>query len=106
MAFENPCDKCEKAKNGEDCTTFQKCKEYRYWLNYNFKMARINARKRKEEMPKVTKFTYQHPDMARKYLKDGVCSGCPFEGECNDPCKAYLEWYNARMKYFRVEAGL
>ena len=55
MAFENPCDKCEKAKNGEDCTTFQKCKDYRYWLNYNFKMARINARKRKEEMPKVRK---------------------------------------------------
>lgn len=105
MAFENPCDKCDR-EDTSICTVFQRCNDYRYWLNYNFKVARHMARKRKEELPKTTCWVYQHPDDARRYIEKGVCGECKLASDCDDPCNAYMEWYNKRMEYFRAIADI
>lgn len=105
MAFTNPCEGCSKNKDG-DCSYWSKCGDYRYWLNYNWKMARTNTRKPQKAVRNTSKWVYHHPDDVKKYLIEGVCNDCPFNEGCNDPCQAYLDWYNARMEAIRKVAGV
>ena len=99
MAFTNPCDGCER--NTGNCEHYVSCNRYRYWLNYNWKCARIVARRQKRQSQGDNKWAYQHPHMAKKYIDDGVCGECSLRGNCDEPCAAYWEWWDARMEYFR-----
>ena len=98
MAFVNPCDEC---KHGEDCGNWVNCSRYRYWLNYCWKVARGLAKSKKRAEKSVGKWVYQHPDVTRKYIEEGVCAKCPLNGNCDEPCGAYWDWWDTRMEYFR-----
>lgn len=40
MAIENPCDKCPKLDKQGNCKSWRSCCNYRFWLNYNWKLFR------------------------------------------------------------------
>lgn len=105
MALTNPCDGCDKNVSG-DCRYYDRCNRYRYWLNYNWKCARIAAKGKRREKPVATKWVYNHPDVNRKYINEGVCAKCPLNGNCDEPCGDYWDWWDARMEYFRKVAGM
>lgn len=100
MAFTNPCNECDK-EAPEQCNSFRDCRRYHYWLNYCWKCARVAAKSAMRAEKSETKFVYHHPDEVRRYIKDGVCSKCPLNGNCDEPCGAYWDWWDTRMEYFR-----
>ena len=64
----------------------------------------INAYVHKTYQPRVRetqKFLVFHPDEHRRYLQQHPCGGCPAENFCDQPCEAYLRWYNARLEAAR-----
>ena len=100
MAFTKPCDQCTN-EDSDSCRNFAKCDRYRYWLNYCWKMARAAAKKTNRAEKPTTKWVYHNPDVNRKYIEEGVCVKCPLNGNCDEPCGAYWDWWDARMEYFR-----
>lgn len=101
MAYPNPCDKCQKERCGADGG----CQYWRSWINWNWATFRGYIARKKNSKEKVTKWVYQHPDRAREYLKNGPCKECKMRENCDDPCSAYWEWWDARMDYFRKVMG-
>lgn len=100
MAFENPCNKCVHAQT-DICKNWQTCNRYHLWLNYCWKCARIAAKRTPRAKKDPSKWVYHHPDAVRKYINEGVCAKCPLNGNCDEPCGDYWDWWDARMEYFR-----
>ena len=64
----------------------------------------INAYVRSVYQPRVVsveKILVYHPDEYRRYLQQHPCGGCRAEQFCDQPCAAYLRWYNARLEAAR-----
>ena len=61
---------------------------------------------RKQGQEREKKFSYEHPDIVKKYLDDGPCKGCEFELLCDVPCSAYYRWWDARMAIIRKKLGM
>ena len=59
------------------------------------------ALRNRKKANRKTKFVYEHPDLIRKYIKDGPCKGCEFEQLCDVPCAAYFHWWDVRMELLR-----
>lgn len=55
---------------------------------------------------KRMKYRYEHPDLARHYLRNSPCAGCQFEILCDVPCDVYLRWWDARMAWLKGRLGL
>lgn len=101
--YPNPCEICQT----ENCTN-KGCNEWRMrfltiWKQFNSYVQRQYRRGNKTE-----KFGYEHPDLLRKYLREGPCKGCKIEENCDTPCGAYYNWWDARMAWlkWRCEHGL
>ena len=41
-----------------------------------------------------------------KLRSQAQCDKCSAQERCDIPCKAYLQWYNARMEITRKKVGL
>lgn len=50
---------------------------------------------------KRKKYRYEHPDLARHYLRHSPCEGCEFKILCDVPCDAYLSWWDERMAWLK-----
>lgn len=102
MSYPSPCDSCKrKCCAGVNCD--------RWKIRYLFRQKQINgyARKHAAKMPKAReKFLYEHPDIIRRYLKDGPCIYCKIKDSCDTPCQAYWRWWDARMKWLKGVWGL
>jgi hypothetical protein len=64
-------------------------------------MARAAAKNTNRAEKPTTKWVYHHPDVNRKYIEEGICTKCPLNGNCDEPCGDYWDWWDARMEYFR-----
>lgn len=100
MKYPNPCEKCEKADN---CYDYRKCTPWKQrlntiWKQFNTYPARVY---RVQKTMKRKKFTYEHPDIIRRYLEKGPCEKCQREKSCETPCPAYWGWWDARMEWIR-----
>ena len=74
-------------------------------LEYSKRQAQINAHARNCYHPRlrvVDKILLYHPDEYRRYLQQHPCRGCVGESFCDEPCEAYLHWYNARLEVARA----
>lgn len=73
----DPCKACAKRAGCEKRGNFRACRDYRARLDW----ALESCRRHLGQLPK---------------------SPCEFCGEdCQEPCRAYLRWYDARMEIFR-----
>lgn len=72
------------------------------WKQFNS----YQIRKYRKEQEREKKFSYEHPDIVKKYLDDGPCKGCEFELLCDVPCSAYYRWWDARMAIIRKKLGM
>lgn len=102
MNYPNPCDTCT-----EECSGYHGCArwEMRFrtiWKQFN--TYRIRQYRKSERQQ--TKFCYEHPDVARRYLKNGPCKGCQFEKLCDVPCPQYYRWWDARMAVLKERYGV
>ena len=102
MNYQNPCDSCEKCTDPNGCIAW-KVRFRTIWKQFNSYQIR-QYRKQEGEIKK--KFSYEHPDIVKKYLDDGPCKGCEFELLCDVPCSAYYHWWDARMAIFRKKLGM
>lgn len=55
---------------------------------------------------KRKKYRYEHPDLARHYLRNSPCNGCEFKILCDVPCDSYLHWWTEKMAWLRWRLGL
>lgn len=46
-----------------------------------------------------------HPDEYQRWIRQGPCVCCPVKNFCDDPCRAYLHWYDQRMSLARQLLG-
>ena len=97
--YPNPCDTCQDAAS---CKLSNGCADW--IIRYRYRQKQINAFAQnllKAKPTGETMFAYRHPDETRRYLADGPCKGCNAEQVCNVPCRAYLQWWDARMQIIR-----
>ena len=76
--------------------------------NYLHRQEQINAYARSGYQPRliaVDKILVYPPNEHRRYLQQHPCGGCKAESFCDQPCGAYLKWYNARMEAARARGG-
>ena len=100
--YPSPCDSCAELK---DCRKGCQAWETRFrtiWKQFNM----YPIRKYRMRGGKHKKFVYAHPDLIKKYLKDGPCKGCEFEVLCDVPCTAYWCWWDARMTAIKAKFGM
>lgn len=95
-----PCDKCNNKKCKEGGKQCKSCSRYTTWIRWWWKRFKgafcpVETPKRKD------KFCYSHPDDVKRYLETGPCENCLANTNCDTPCKAYLQWYDARMEIVR-----
>lgn len=98
--YPNPCDTCTEC-NGYEGYDRWRMRFLTVWKQFN--TYQVRQYKKKENMD--TKYIYEHPDIVRKYIKDGPCKGCQFELLCDVPCGAYYHWWDARMAALREKYG-
>ena len=102
--YPSPCEKCDNQScSAELSSWYKQCNAYKTRLICLLKRAKgaLYAAPRKES----NKFRYEHPDMIRKYLREGPCARCTVTN-CETPCDAYLRWWDARMEVARKKVGL
>lgn len=94
----NPCVGCTQC-----VCDYRRCDPYRVWLIAAWKEFRRYAHRGFWEgsVQNERKFTYQHPDMIRRYLQVGPCGLCECAGDCEIPCAAYWRWWDARMAWLK-----
>lgn len=107
-AYSSPCEKCTRSscnRGGIGCPEWRE--------RYLHRQSMINAYARKAfsgntgsgEAENASCFCYSHPDDVRRYLRTSPCRGCGFEANCDTPCGAYLQWWDARMGWVRRKYG-
>lgn len=79
------------------------CEAYRLWVKEQWARFRGRYMAAYRERLSGDKFYYAHPDELRRYLREGVCGGCPARRVCENPCPAYWRWWDARME--RLKGG-
>lgn len=111
--YPNPCDKCPQgSKCLHGCPEWEK-RVRTIWKQFNGypQRSRMDAmrqarQKEAEEKRRETKLCYEHPDIVRRYLKNGPCEGCLCENTCDIPCAAYWRWWDVRIKWIRGRLGV
>lgn len=98
--YPNPCDTCE-----EKCSNCYHCQRWRMrfltvWKQFNSYQIRQFKRQR---VKKTNSFTYEHPDLVKKYLQTSPCKNCEYEADCDTPCTGYYAWLDARMFALRAK---
>lgn len=93
-----PCDFCSNCVDD-----FRQCAPYHdwfcnAWLRYQQYVPRDywDHRRNPEE-----KLKYVHPDVLRRYLRDGPCPRCNCRVGCDVPCAQYRCWWDARMVWLK-----
>lgn len=99
MSYPNPCDSCGK----DHCTIYRDCSRYlkrlnTIWKQFNAYPARVY---RAQKTMRNEKLIYEHPDIIRQYLEKGPCAACKRAEECETPCPAYWNWWDARMEWVK-----
>lgn len=102
--YQNPCNKCGRS----DCSSYRNCAAYlKYvrtiWNQFNKYPARAY---RKFKSAPSEKFIYEHPDIIRRYLEKGPCEHCQLKQNCETPCLAYWNWWDARMEWLKRRWGI
>lgn len=97
--YPNPCDTCEHCKDPQGCTAWQ-IRFRTIWKQFNSYQIR---QFKKQHATKTNLFTYEHPDLVRKYLQTSPCSRCEAEADCDTACMAYYSWWDARMAALRMK---
>ena len=102
MNYPNPCDTCT-----DQCSGYTGCDRWAMrfktiWKQFNS----YQIRQYRKKANRKTKFVYEHPDLIRKYIKDGPCKGCEFEQLCDVPCAAYFHWWDVRMAWLKGRLGM
>ena len=74
------------------------------WLRQFFNRQKdINGYARKVLAPRAREDVIHvfHPEEYRRWLVHGPCRDCPVCKFCDQPCQAYLNWYDQRMTLAR-----
>lgn len=89
-----PCDRC-----GKTACDYRCCGAYRNWITAAWKkFGRYENRPYWESSADPNeKFLYIHPEVFRRYLKEGPCGRCACADQCEMPCRSYWIWWDARM---------
>ena len=99
--YPDPCERCSK-NIGNSCSRYRDCTD---WLKrYRTRQIWINAAARKHNGSRWevrTEFAYEHPDVVRRFLRDGPCQSCGTQNICDVACEARLLWWEMRMKQLR-----
>ena len=103
MNYPNPCETFPK----DHCSDYRKCGVYlqrvrTIWKQFNAYPARVY---RAQKTMRNEKFTYEHPDIIRRYLREGPCGRCLRAEECEMPCAAYWRWWDARRELHKRRFG-
>lgn len=95
MSYPSPCDNCQE----EHCP----CSGCDAWKKrYHIRQRQINAYARRlGQGRKVERWRYVHPEEGRKEPGKSPCEACSADGACDMPCRAYLQWWDERMGWFR-----
>lgn len=121
-----PCLECEKNCRLVGETNWRKCGTYRTWFLWWWKFFQENIPKlssgcaQTKPQQKPDKFVYFHPcetagsETARKKniaksIKEvsakKPCVRCSLDVDCNKPCSAYAQWYDASLSLIRKQVG-
>ena len=94
LKFPYPCDHCTARK-----CDHKRCAAYRRWLNAAWmQFGRYeNHPYWESDADPEEKFLYVHPAVYRKYLRTGPCGRCACACLCDEPCRNYWLWWDARM---------
>jgi len=94
----NPCEGCTQC-----ICDYRRCDPYKKWLVAAWKEFRRYAQHGYWECGTQNgrKFTYEHPDMIRRYLQSGPCGLCECADICEIPCESYWRWWDARMVWLK-----
>ncbi len=98
MKYPDPCKTCR----AENCAGLE-CGKWRarfltFWKRYNGYLSKDKYMFK----GKVRKaFRYEHPDVIRKYIKEGPCFWCGNQKKCDTPCGDYWKWWDIRQKINR-----
>lgn len=109
--YPSPCLRCSRA---DTCVGYTGpkgrhlwCQRYETWFKWWWKYFRKVATIGPRDLPDdPSKFRYSHPDRVKQYLQEGPCAKCSAQEYCDNPCKAYLRWYDARMEITRKKVGV
>lgn len=96
----SPCTACSSRCTGLECPRW--CE----WFADRWDDIRKYAmREYKKPVSRREVFVYEHPDVIRDYINNGVCSRCQRNKVCSTPCPAYWRWWDARMEIARMKVG-
>jgi hypothetical protein len=76
-------------------------------INYLQRQAMINGYARQLYQPRLRELetiALYTPNEHRRYLRQHPCTGCGAEPCCDEPCAAYLRWYDARLEAARAKS--
>lgn len=99
--YPSPCLKCDKEYCKRSGNNYKQCAEWLTWFRWWWKRfhSMLPAVHLHTGFP--DKFCYSHPEDVKRYLRNGPCVGCSAGQSCDTPCRAYLQWYDARMEIVR-----
>ena len=102
--YPSPCIACppEKKELCDKRSGYSRCN---LWLTrYRYKQKQINEYARRMKIPDfrlATPFTYDDPDVTKRFLQHGPCASCELDPDCNKPCGARLLWWDLCMLQLR-----
>ena len=96
--YSYPCTGCTRP----DCD-YRRCQPYRDWFCASWNQFHRNLSHHYwcDGAEPEEKLSYVHPDVLRRYLHSGPCGRCVCSGDCDDPCRAYWQWWDARMAWLK-----
>lgn len=100
-SYPNPCDTCEK-----ECVYTRGCDAWKIRMLTIWKQFNGYMKRQRRKGKKVETFVYEHPDLLRKYLRDGPCKGCKLEKDCDNACGSYGDWWDARIEWLKFIWGI
>lgn len=95
--IQNPCVSCDRW-----ACDYRQCDPYKAWICDAWRQFGRHTRHTYWQAPSGDdKLTYVHPDVLRRYLREGPCVRCGCAETCEIPCEKYCRWWNARIAYFK-----
>ena len=94
----NPCDNCR-----QEICDYRRCEDYLLWIGDVWKEFRRFAHHNYwlQDGQRNEKLRYVHPDVIRRYLREGPCGRCSCCDVCRIPCQSYWHWWDARMAWLK-----
>ena len=93
-----PCDNCVQC-----LPDYRQCQPYHDWLCDSWlRYQQYNPQDYWDHRHNPgEKLKYVHPDVLRRYLREGPCVRCPCDSICDIPCAQYWCWWDARMVWLK-----